>query len=478
MLDRWAVAGLLLLLYSGPVLGPLIGFTAAQLVTLAPLVAFGYWTLFVRGALSARFRREVVAFHAGTSAQRWHWRAFLLFVAVFLASIVRAAFTGAMNPVNVAIELVKWLSIVAMLFTVAVRGAASGDLSATLRSVSVAFGVLALGNVVLFVAGVQNGGVVSTDPEPAVMLRSLGIGLTRAVLPLANGTGAGYVAAGLAIGIAAFRTAAGNRVAALVLAGATMVCLLVADARGGLLGAVSGIAAAAAPSTVRLRLRWLAPITLALPILLVLAVDALSDFGFGQSLMRDGEASVGSLTGRPLVWSIIFISLSQFQLQHLVGFGASGQVASGVGLQYGSLFDYAGGPGSAATAHNAVLQMVLDTGYLGAALYLFLSWRVLSRLATEAGLGGDRGRWAVVGCAALVSLLVVGATESNMISSQSSYIVLFFALNLHSLTFGAVSATRPVRETSSPDSPARDAERTASGVMPTSRTTHHPEAGL
>jgi hypothetical protein len=458
MLDRWAVAGLLALLYSGTALGPLIGYTAAQLITIAPLVAFGYWTLFVRGALSARFRREVVAFHAGTSAQRWHWRAFLLFVAVFLASIARAGFTGAMSPASVVIELVKWLSILAVLFTVAIRSAASGDRSATLRSVSIAFGVLTVGNVLLTVAGVHNGGIVLPDPEPAVMLRSIGIQLTRTVLPLANGPGAGYVAAGLAIGVSAFRTGAVNRVAALVIAGATMACLLIADARGGLLGAVTGIAAAAAPSMVRLRLRWLAPITLALPILLVLAVDALSDFGFGQSLMRGGEASVGSLTGRPLVWSIIFISLSQFQLQHLVGFGASGQVASGVGLQYGFLFNYASGPGNAATAHNTLLQMVLDSGYLGAALYLYLSWRILSSLSTETGRGGDRARWAAVGSAALVSMLVLGATESTMIGLNMSHVVLYFALNLHSLSLGVAGATGPVREAGSLDGAAHDAE--------------------
>ena len=185
------------------------------------------------------------------------------------------------------------------------------------------------------------------------------------------------------------------------------------------------------------------------------AVDALSGSTVGQSVSRAGEQSTGSLSGRPFIWSIIFISLSQFQPQHLVGFGAYGQVASGVSLQYAFLF-----PPTliGASAHNTLLQLVLDTGYLGAALYLFLSWRVLSCLSTEAGRGGERGRWAAVGCAALVSLLVLGATDSTVSFGSLATLVLFFALNLHSLTSGVGSATGPVRGAESPDSTAHDSE--------------------
>ncbi|HXC78129.1 MAG TPA: hypothetical protein VNU19_13875, partial [Candidatus Acidoferrum sp.] len=73
--------------------------------------------------------------------------------------------------------------------------------------------------------------------------------------------------------------------------------------------------------------------------------------------------------GRSTIWSIVAQFLSHPHAEDLIGYGAYGQVRSGVGYQYAYLFSYKAHP-EFTSVHNIALQTILDVGYIGLALFL------------------------------------------------------------------------------------------------------------
>jgi O-antigen ligase len=140
--------------------------------------------------------------------------------------------------------------------------------------------------------------------------------------------------------------------------------------------------------------RRLLPVMVFVPIVLPVVLVGATSGALGQEtglLVGAEQAPVLQLSGRTQIWSAALAELAEPVPGHLVGFGYAGHVAAGLSEQFSQVRSLAADPNSLG-AHNLVLQLVLDSGYFGAALMLLtlgLIIRDLGRLASvdDNGLG-------------------------------------------------------------------------------------------
>lgn len=149
-------------------------------------------------------------------------------------------------------------------------------------------------------------------------------------------------------------------------------------------------------------------VSLIMPILAMALALIVASTPLGDMLGRSaGSDNVATLSNRTVIWDSVFHELNDFTPAHFVGFGARGQVASGVGSKYAEVFegDFAQNV-EQKTAHNFALQTILDVGYIGLFLWMLLLARAIIG-TTRLGRGQD----AEIHIVFIIYVLLVGATE-------------------------------------------------------------------
>lgn len=222
-----------------------------------------------------------------------------------------------------------------------------------------------------------------TPPEavnPAQMLGWLGISHLRTFFPLSAGVNSFGIFAGIALCgccVLAIRATGRVRLWGVLGTGAGGYGVLVADARGSMAAALTAVAVVLLLS--RRFGRSLGRLGLLIPISPILVLGALALLS-SSALSGDvqGRGSFASGSNRLYIWEPIFESLDSFNIDQLFGFGAYGQITSGVAQGYAYLFQgYAVVPG----AHNLVFQTILDVGYFGLVLLVALFALTIRSLA-------------------------------------------------------------------------------------------------
>ena len=441
MLDRAVMAVLFLLLSSAAVLQSYGLESVGTLAILILLAAVAYRIAVVRLALSPAYRATAKAVVGRMSGRPGHLALVLMFLGLFLFSFPRASALASIDPLTAALEVVKWTSVAALLFGTVVAAEGTGVEAPLLRSMAWAFLLFGIANVLLYAMQVQNStamGRYAWNPERALILRYLGFDTVRVQLVFSSGIepGGTQIAPGLALGLALTRLDRQQRFRrfAWVLVLSSLACILLTDSRTGLLAALAGAAVVVAPRVLKRRVHWLALVAPAMPLALLLALRSFANDPALGGLEREGAASVGVLSGRPLIWGSIVAFLSRFEPTHLIGYGSWGQVGSGVSARYAALFATEFLDPTRAGAHNAVLQSVLDVGYIGALLQLALFWRLLRRFARAAEQPNVEGQWANVGLGLTVCLIVLGVTSETLSAARPVNLALFLALNVHCLS--------------------------------------------
>jgi O-antigen ligase len=242
------------------------------------------------------------------------------------------------------------------------------------------------------------------------LLGLMHVHVTRVNLPLNPGVNGGGQMGGLALVICvALAYCSRGRLRGVAVSGAIMslVTILLADSRGALIFAfVTLVVMMVLP-------RWTRRIAATIPVMLLIG-PAIILFVLGQlsglsaSLSRTGS-DFETATGRQAVWSTVLRFLSHPHVQDLVGYGAYGQVRSGVGFQYSYLFPYASYPQFSNT-QNIVLQTILEVGYVGLAVFLvFLMVSVNSARRLDQSTGTPESTALL---AALIVLSIIGADEA------------------------------------------------------------------
>jgi O-antigen ligase len=266
-------------------------------------------------------------------------------------------------------------------------------------------------NVVLYFVGFR-----FSTPRPetgsAQLLSLIGIHTTRTSLPLSPGLNGMGEAAALSLVICVALAARGQgRLRWVSMAGVpvSLTAILLTDSRGPLAyGVVALILLIVVPRWAR---RTVALIPLLLPVAPAIILFVLGQLGsLTESLNRNaGNGSFVTATGRSKIWSIVAQFLSHPHAEDLIGYGAYGQVRSGVGYQYAYLFSYDEHP-EFSNVHNIALQTILDMGYLGLALFLF--FLVVAVNSARVSYQRTATPESAALLAALIALSLFGASEA------------------------------------------------------------------
>lgn len=246
---------------------------------------------------------------------------------------------------------------------------------------------------------------------PAQLLGLVGIHSTRVLFPFANGINNFGDIAGVALAasaVLAIRSKGQRRQFAALLLMTSMYALFATDARGALLFSIGAII---------LVLLWghrrrLSNVAVVIPfttVIITFVLGVLANTDLVNILSRNGDNLI-TATNRTVIWHAVLHVLSHPSLTQLYGYGANGQISSGASLGYDFLFAGSSHPGQY-TAHNFMLQTVLDIGYAGLLIFvllLYLTGRRLHQMIVIWQLVPAR---ALLG--ALVFLVFAGATDST-----------------------------------------------------------------
>lgn len=441
MIDRFVMFGLAVLLSADVQLLPILG-SRTPYAIVVPLALLAYRAAVIRCTLSPAYRQVVGGILRRAASSPMHAILLSLFTLMLVVSFMRGASAGTLDLVGATLLVVKWTSIIILLFSIVVSGELRSEESTLIRATIVSLFVFNLANATLFAAGVTNTVAAAQyvgAQEPGIMFGLLGMNIPRAAPPLAAGinTAGLQAAVGLAVGLVlALRMARFKyRVLAVVLAGASTLMILLADSRGAMLAGLGAAALALLlPGMLKLRAKWLAITVPVLPVVLIVVLQSLSNQSWLSDFSRSGTSSVALLTGRPFIWASILASLATFRLDHLFGFGALGQITAGVSAQYGIFFAKNYASPYTMGAHNALLQAILDVGYVGALIQVALLWYLLRYFGRSDSDDRTRRWWTDAGLAGTLCLLLLGITGETFSFTTPITLLLFLVLNVHCLT--------------------------------------------
>jgi len=162
------------------------------------------------------------------------------------------------------------------------------------------------------------------------------------------------------------------------------------------------------------------------------------------ALLTRGRAdTLVSLQGRALIWSATLDEVRSFDFGRLLlGFGASGQTRWSPSPDYFSVVGRLVVDPISATAHNSLLQQVVDGGFVGAALLV-----LVAKGAFDAGarvLRRERARAVAASLGLLLSLCLTGSNEATLASSLAQETWWLFLVVLVVLASYEASLDSPV----------------------------------
>ncbi len=279
------------------------------------------------------------------------------------------------------------------------------------------------------------------------LLSLIGVHGGRVNLPLNPGVNGGGEMAGLALVICvvlAYRGGRKQQSVAILGAIVSLVTVFLTDSRGALVFALLTLA------LVTILPRWTKRVVVIIPTLLPIA-PAIILFALGQlasfsAVLSRNEGDFVTATGRQAVWSVVLKFLGHPHAQDLIGYGAYGQVRSGVGFQYSYVFPGLLHP-QFATAHNIALQTILDMGYVGLAIFLiFLMVSINSARLLNQRIGTPESTALL---AALIALSLLGADEAF-----PGLAGIYLLLSLIVLACAAIRVLEPARSRATTSDPA------------------------
>lgn len=333
-----------------------------------------------------------------------------IYVLLVVAAAVRGGQAGAISHNAAALEAVQ-VGLLALLGAFAfLREPRAEERARHLRALCWAPIVYVAVNVALHFAGVHPPGQYDTDSGlPATMLGLVGIDTHRVLFPMSGGlNGIGPTAVAALVISTTLALHRQQRRLAILGSLASLYVILAIDSRGALMFALLALALVMfTPRARRRGLGWVAIALPVLPILLVLALTSLAETDVGANLNRSGGEDISTATGRTVVWGEVTHTLAKPGLNQVFGYGRNGQLTSGASLGYYYLFRNDTDP-LKHTAHSLILQTALDVGLVGVACLLILAAMVLRGLAFRI-----RDPYYAALFTATLALLLLGIVQSD-----------------------------------------------------------------
>jgi len=252
-------------------------------------------------------------------------------------------------------------------------------------------GAVIIINVVGYFFGLREYGQVAEDQPPSLLASLLGIDLGRSGFFLTGHPNGFAIFLGGVIVMSTIMLLYGRyrshrRLFIRITLAVSIFALMILDSRGTAASAMVCILAAVFFK----RTQWMGlakVLVILMPLISLNVVYVLRNIGDTQTataLSRsDGEMSTAN--GRTIFWKYCAEELSEFKVEHVLGWGQSGHVSSGVALKYAYYLGYP------TYTHNFIYQTILDMGYLGLITILlmcFLITRNGAALVKAGYLGG------------------------------------------------------------------------------------------
>ena len=369
-------------------------------------------------------------------------------------ALVRGAQDGAYSNVTSVIGKITLYLTTLVLAMVAISSARdTAERDRRLIAIALAPVLYAVVNELLSLAGVQNpipaGATAGTSDQ---LLSFVGVAGGRQEFPLTTSINLYSIVASAAVaGLVVLRLRAPERIPRAIAWPGIVICLyevLAGDSRATL------AVAAAVVLVFLLRPRFanasgVAVLIPFFPLIVIGALDLVANTGVAALLGRGGagQTNFGSLatgTGRVYIWKGTWEVLAHFHLRDLIGWGAAGQIPSGASLHYAFVFPRNPLAYTVFT-HNAVLQTILDEGYIGLAILVALVWRTFALLARHVRAHPRSPASALI--AMLLVIVLSGATEVS-----PSY----YAEEVLIMTFLIAGAAAALSRSGAPEPPSPD----------------------
>lgn len=312
------------------------------------------------------------------------WMALFLYLLVIFIAHIRGFFTGTM-PFGAFFGFALWAlsTFVFVYLSVAMHMLAGREK----YLIGAFFGGLALYLCVNFVAyALGFHGTIAALPSEYGgnrLMSLIGLSTNRLTFPISSGPTAFGPIAGMltTIGLCLlmFSKSKLQRFAGLLAALLGLIGVFLVDSRSALVSIPMALVLAFSfARSAKLRKVWLAFAVLLplVPLIMVGIVQIMSQTEIAAVFQRQGgfAQKLGVASGRESIWMSVMHFFANPDPIHIIGFGAYGQIISGVSREYSWVFNQAGA--ALATAHNASLQVLLDCGYVGVAIWVLLVYRV------------------------------------------------------------------------------------------------------
>ena len=281
-------------------------------------------------------------------------------------------------------------------------------------------------NFVMYMLGFETGKELSTwgGLPDSVLMSVVGINTSRVFFPLSSGLNSFALVAGMSLVYSVsmlgkkklklrFRTLAA--ISVLI----SLVSLVLVDARMIFIVTFLVMVYGLFRLTTQAKMyRALLLVSAFLPGMLVFAAGIVIEKLDTSSLSRNsGNSGVVTINGRTEIWDKVYDEIKYPKILHIVGYGAKGQITSGISKDVAQTFSATAVNKDEVTVHNYILQTFLDAGYLG----LLVLFAVLYRASGRAKNRKIINAW-------LLLFLLGGVTESAPMMYSPDLYFIFIAV--------------------------------------------------
>lgn len=329
----------------------------------------------------ARATRSALAYLF--SARNRLWVALFLYLLLIMVAHMRGIYSGTMQLWSFIGFLLWSLSTFLFVYLAVVMHAPAGRVKALIGAYFSGMAVYLVVNFAAYAAGMHGTFKLEDGLGANRLMSFVGIQMSRLSFPISSGpTAFGPIAGMLAtIGLVLlfFGTGGWRRLLGLSAVFLGLAGLFLVDSRSALVSVPLALLISTFFIRVPSSRKYLLLVSMLLPLvpLLMVGLIKLIEYSDLAALLQrqSGFAQrLGVASGRENIWLGVMHILAQLDPLHIVGYGAYGQVISGASKEYSWVFSQFGA--SIATAHNASLQVILDMGYIGCAVWVFLIYQI------------------------------------------------------------------------------------------------------
>lgn len=308
-------------------------------------------------------------------------------VTLFVIADIRGGFARVVPPLAY-IGFFLWACCITLyLASVVTLNTSANSQSQLLISFVLGMPLYVLLNLLGHTTGLQ-GPISVFDSGQNKILSLVGISAVRVAFPFASGLNNFGVFAGLTIVSSfALAIAARSRLLLVVSLLATIIGLVGAvmvDSRAPLGFAIFCCLAllflrsSPAFAKVLYSIPWFSFLA---PVIFTATAWFIQDWKLAELLGRQGDFAnrLGLLSGRDAIWSSVGRLMTDLNPIHLIGYGSFGQLTSGISKDYGWVFSTIVGA-NVHSLHNAALQVFIEIGYFGLAVWVLFWLKLFSNL--------------------------------------------------------------------------------------------------